>query len=135
MEEARRSSTVGPATGDPSVRTVTGPEALAGVPERPPFLLEVSADGDTVVVAMTGEVDMATTPALREALVAAVDRGCRSVRVDLAGVTFMDSSGLSALVAGLRELRAQGGSMAMVNARPPVLRVFEISGFSTVAGL
>ena len=57
-----------------------------------------------------GEIDLVTSPALREALAGAVEESA-SVIVDMGGVHFVDSSGLSALVCGQRGAQQAGGSL------------------------
>ena len=63
---------------------------------------------------MTGELDLFTAPRLREAVVDATDAGAEDVVVDLAGVGFIDSSGLGVLVACLKRMRERGGAFAVV---------------------
>jgi anti-anti-sigma factor len=58
-----------------------------------------------VVVAVHGEVDLATVPELRAALSQAVG-DAPAVLVDLCGCTFMDSSGLQAIIVGRRQAAA-----------------------------
>jgi anti-sigma B factor antagonist len=54
--------------------------------------------GETVVVHVAGELDLATAPSLDAAVSEALEMGQHSLVVDLLGVTFMDSSGLGSLV-------------------------------------
>lgn len=87
----------------------------------------VSPDGRVVVLTAHGEVDIATAPLLRKAL-DAVAAPTETVVVDLAGVTFLDSTGLGVLVGARRKMLPGGMRMLVVNASPSVLRVFEITG-------
>ena len=77
------------------------------------------------LVSVSGEVDMATAPRLAEA-VAQFTNG--SVTVDLSGVTFLDSSGLNALVAAGKYIEHRNGRLLVRDASPIVQRLFEISG-------
>jgi anti-anti-sigma factor len=54
--------------------------------------------GNRAVLAVTGEVDIASSPALRSAFEAALDAGAHELWVDLCATTFMDSSGLHLLL-------------------------------------
>lgn len=102
-------------------------------PKVHPFSLEFTRDDNTVVISLSGEVDLATAPALHDALEEiVVHQGNLSVRVDLTGVTFMDSTGLNSLVVGLRDLRERGGHLAITNPRPAIVRLFELTGLSAV---
>jgi anti-sigma B factor antagonist len=93
----------------------------------PPFSIDPSTSGDIAVLAVTGEVDMATAPELARAIGLVSDHA-RRVVVDFTGVTFLDSSGLNALVRGRRELGEQGIALrVVVPSGSPVHRVFEIT--------
>lgn len=73
---------------------------------------------------------MATTPALREQLAEAIDAGRGDVVVDLSGVTFIDSRGLSALLNALRRMTRSRRRLVIVAPGGPVRRVFEMSGLT-----
>jgi anti-sigma B factor antagonist len=77
------------------------------------------------VVAVEGEVDMSTAPQFDHYLCALVDR---DVVVDLSGVAFLDSSGVSALVHVLHAFEARGRTMRVVGERDNVRTVFEVTG-------
>jgi anti-sigma B factor antagonist len=78
------------------------------------------------VLSLAGELDLADAPALREALRGAVERSPRRLVVDLAEVTFVDSTVLGALV----EARSRIGGEAFALAAPglEVRRALEVSG-------
>lgn len=80
-----------------------------------------------VVVTVVGEVDMATAPRLRQALVEAIGDGNGGVVVDLDGVDFLDSTGLGVLLGAVKRLRSTGGDLALARAVPQVARVFEVT--------
>jgi anti-sigma B factor antagonist len=81
--------------------------------EWPPFGLTEEPLAGGLVLAVSGELDIATAPGLRERLGAAVDSGMTRIVVDLRRVTFMDSIGLAAVVHARSRLRA-GGRLALV---------------------
>ncbi len=95
-----------------------------------PFDISEETGNGVAIVSATGEIDLATAPALRERLEACIDRGPEVVVVDLLGVTFMDSTALGVLVGALKRCRQAGGSMRIVVADPRVLKVFEITGLT-----
>lgn len=80
------------------------------------------------VVSASGELDLAGAPAFAAALDRAASHDCPMV-VDLRGVTFMDSTGINALVA-----HAVGGGSAppQVLTSPEIARLFEISGVAAL---
>ncbi len=57
-------------------------------------------------------------------------KGAVRLIVDLGGVDFLDSTGLGALVGGLRRLREAGGSLALAISTPRILRIFQITGLT-----
>jgi len=84
------------------------------------------------VLTVKGEVDVYTAPRLRERLVELVSQGHRQIVIDLDGVDFLDSTGLGVLVGGLKRLRSNGGDMSLVCTQARILKVFEITGLTTV---
>ena len=83
-----------------------------------------------VVVAVRGEVDIATAPQLREKLVELASQGAQKVVVDLEGVDFLDSTGLGVLIGGMKRLRGLDGDLTLVCTQPRILKVFEITGLN-----
>jgi len=88
----------------------------------------VGPAGDCAVLQVTGEVDAYTAPMLREQIRELSANGAVHLIVDLGQVDFLDSTGLGALVGGLRRLREAGGSLALVISTPRILRLFQITG-------
>jgi anti-sigma B factor antagonist len=86
--------------------------------------------GDCAVLQVTGEVDVYTAPMLREQIRELAAKGAVHLITDLSQVGFLDSTGLGALVGGLRRLRGAGGSLALVISTPRILRIFEITGLT-----
>jgi len=87
---------------------------------------ETRGDSDAVL-ALTGEIDMATAGDLR----AAADRSMREVTrvvLDFRGVTFCDSQGLSTLISLNRQASETGGQLVLVNIGDFMARLLEITG-------
>ncbi len=72
------------------------------------------------VVRLIGDLDLATASQLRTALGGLVGRGVRTVTVDLAGLDFIDSTGLGVLFGALERLREHGGDLALRSPSPGV---------------
>src|SRR5690349_1243865 len=85
------------------------------------------------VLQVAGEVDAYTAPMLREQIRELAAKGAVHLIADLSHVSFLDSTGLGALVGGLKRLREAGGSLTLVIAAPRLLRLFQITGLPTVA--
>ena len=78
------------------------------------------------VVTVSGDVDAASVHLLREAFDELVADGQHRFVIDLAGVAFMDSSGLAALVQLFKRVRIGEGDVRICALQPAVLRVFEL---------
>jgi anti-sigma B factor antagonist len=88
---------------------------------------ERDVDDRTTIVSVDGEIHVSTAPEFSGVLSAAVAGGRTSLVLDLTGVTFIDSTGLSILLNALRRVTRAGGRMALVCSNPTVLRLFEIT--------
>jgi anti-sigma B factor antagonist len=97
--------------------------------------LKVEERGDVAVLAVSGEVDVATVPRLREQLHGLVASGTPRIVVDLDAVDFLDSTGLGVLVGALKRVRANGGELALVCTAPRIRKVFEVTGLTKVFAL
>ena len=75
--------------------------------------MNVSGEGTVRVVALEGRLDMVTAPRLREVLANLAGSGTPKLVVNLAAVSFIDSSGLGALIAGLKAARQAGGDLRL----------------------
>jgi len=82
-------------------------------------------DGQVVVV-LRGVLDVADAVSVAAALAAVAARE-REIIVDLAGLAFMDSSGVAALVHGRKQARVAGGELLLVAPQPQVLRVLTLT--------
>jgi anti-sigma B factor antagonist len=89
-------------------------------------------DGVTVVT-VSGEVDMATAPSLRAALIPrAQDRAVRLLVCDLSGVSFFGCSGVTTLLDAHAAVQARGGALRVVARAHAVLRPLAVTGLLNV---
>ena len=86
------------------------------------------ADGYRVL-RPSGDLDVYTVGSLRDALGRMIEEKTSKVVVDLDGVPFMDSSGLGALMGGVRRMREAGGDLAVSCTKEQHLKLFSITGF------
>jgi len=89
--------------------------------------LTVDARDGWTVLSVSGELDMATAPSVRERLHALLAAGDDRLIIDLDEVSFLDSTALGVLVGILKRVRTQDGDLRLVCAQPRVLKVFEIT--------
>lgn len=83
-------------------------------------------------VRLVGELDLSTAEVVREELARLAADAPVVVTVDLADLRFIDSTGLSVLVTGLKRFREQGGDMALRSPTPGTRKVLEITGLIQV---
>lgn len=99
------------------------------------FDCTIRTEGDTVVVIPFGDVDRDTAPHLRESLTSAVAQpGAVRVQVDLRHITFLDSSGIGALLAGHRQATAAGLAFQAKDPSASVRMVLELTNVWTLLG-
>jgi anti-sigma B factor antagonist len=101
-------------------------------PVVPHFELgEESADGGAHVICVQGEIHVTTAPRFAEHLTQAIENGKTAIVLDMTGVEFIDSTGLSVLLNGLRLVNQKRGRLALVCANPTVLRLFQITNLDS----
>lgn len=94
--------------------------------------IEGAATGGLAAVAVRGELDIHSAPDLRAWLTRALDEGATRLVLDLAGLEFMDSSGLSVLVGAHKRLARLGGRLQIVGWSGPVGRLLSVTGLARV---
>lgn len=88
--------------------------------------------GDEATIALRGDLDIANSPTLRDHLTALHAAGARHFRFDGSGITFIDSVGLSVILAIYRRCAEEGGTVTLVDPSPVIRRTLEISGLLDV---
>jgi anti-anti-sigma factor len=96
------------------------------------FTVRTEQHGDASVVVPTGELDLATAPALEEALGRAFDSGNARVVLDLRELEFIDSSGLRTLLTARRRSEDAGAVFSLVAGHRGLERTLEIAGVHKV---
>lgn len=98
-------------------------------------MLDVHSElvGNVLLVSVAGELDLETAPRLRTLVDARLAHtGARHLLLDMAGVSFLDSSGLGAILGRYRTVSGAGGSMGIAGARTGVKRVLKLSGVAQI---
>ncbi len=96
------------------------------------LLVRVSGAEQAYEVHLHGELDMSTAQQLRQELLRLTSDGATEVTIDLSELEFVDSTGLSVLVTGLKRLREMGGNLALRSPTPGTRRVLEITGLTEI---
>jgi anti-anti-sigma factor len=94
------------------------------------FAVGATFEGDQAVLALGGEVDALTAPEFAAFFEAMLNRGHRSVVLDLAALRFMDASGLEVIAQGAERLEAAGGNLTIRTPGPMVRQLLGITGFA-----
>jgi anti-sigma B factor antagonist len=102
----------------------------------PPFHLEAIPVGtDCAILQISGEVDVYTASQVRDRVIRLLADGMRHVIADLREVSFLDSTGLGALVGSLKRLREQDGSLELVVPDGRIMTIFRVTGLDRVFAL
>ena len=88
---------------------------------------EEDVDERTRILDAGGEIHVSTAPEFSERLNKAIAEGKTALVLDFSRVEFIDSTGLSVLLNGLRRLTRRQGALSVVCTNPTVLRLFEIT--------
>lgn len=85
-----------------------------------------------LVVRLTGDADVATAPMLKVALLKLLSRSNGPLVLDLAGVSFIDSIGLSALLAGYKRAQQMNQDYRLASPQPHPARLFQMTAIDTL---
>lgn len=118
--------TDGSASGSPGVDTGNGGTEDDGTEDG-----DRAGPGGRVVTA-AGDLDLHTGPALRGELLGRIESGRHDLVVDMAAVSYLDSSGITVLISGLKAARVLGGTVRLARCQPVILQLLELTGLSRV---
>jgi anti-sigma B factor antagonist len=109
---------------------VSEQESVGEEPEQPPlpFAPPVRIGPDRWRIEAAGEIDLENAGALASACAELLEQSGVTVEIDLGRVSYLDSSGISAMITLLRALESRGGRLRVSNPTGIVARVLELSG-------
>jgi len=90
-----------------------------------------SEQGGVKIVTLSGEVDLSTSPQVRDALLSCILEGS-AVAVDLSQVAYIDSSGVASLVEAFQNAKSRGQGFALANVGETPLRVLQLARLDQV---
>jgi len=96
------------------------------------LVISVRRDAAVPIIDLAGEVDAYTSARFREAMIDLIEAGAANLVVSMMKVEYIDSSGLGALVGGLKRSTEHGGKIVIVCDNPQIRKVFEITGLEKV---
>ena len=96
------------------------------------LVIDTTRDDDGAVMTVGGDIDLYSSPRLREAIFAELDRVVGRLALDLSEVRYMDSSGVATLVEGLQRAKASKVPFKLVAPSPKVRQVLEMTRLESV---
>ena len=90
------------------------------------------SNAPSAAVVLDGETDIATVPAIRRFLMAAISGGDVHLAVDMSGVTFIDADGIDVLVAAANRAREAGGSLSLLAPSRQVRQLLGVLHLDTI---
>lgn len=93
-----------------------------------PLIIEVSDEGSDTVFLLRGELDPHTAPDLRGEIDRVLEAGRSRLVLDLAGLTFIDSSGLRVVISAHKDTVERGGGLVLRSPSPTTRRLLDITG-------
>jgi anti-sigma B factor antagonist len=94
--------------------------------------IEVNDDHGVKVMALSGEIDMSSSPALREKMMGLIQQRVTLLIVDFRGVGYIDSSGIATFVEGLKGMMSYGGRLKLTELADGVRQIFTFSKLDKV---
>jgi anti-sigma B factor antagonist len=94
--------------------------------------VEILEDSGKKVVVLSGEIDMYSSPDLRETLLGLVKEKPNVLLLDFKGVEYIDSSGIATFVEGLKCMKGYGGSLRFFNIPQGIMEIFRFSKLDRV---
>jgi anti-sigma B factor antagonist len=91
--------------------------------------------GESYVVDLNGEIDVYTSPKVKDAIGDLIDKGHYNLVINLEKVRYIDSTGLGVLIGGLKRVREHGGTVNLVCTNPQIKKIFDITGLVKIFGI
>ena len=88
-------------------------------------------DGNVLVIGLNGMIGLEGTMMLDKKISEVLDSGEKCLLLDFAGVTYINSAGLCALILAGKRLARAGGKLVLAGVSGPIQKIFKISGLST----
>jgi anti-sigma B factor antagonist len=90
---------------------------------------------DVPVLDVVGEIDIYTTPQFKDAVNKAIDEVGPAIVINMASVTYMDSSGFGTLLSATKRLRPMNGALYLVGCNEAITRMLQITRLNTIFGV
>ena len=94
--------------------------------------IEITDLNGAMIMAVSGDIDMYSSPLLREELLALVNKKVSPVLIDFKEVSYIDSSGIATFVEGLKGVMAFGGKLKLISLPSGIAEIFNFSRLDKV---
>jgi anti-sigma B factor antagonist len=105
------------------------------LPEALQIAVSPAAEAEPAIVVLSGEMDVVSTASFGEAMTELEGSSPDRVIIDIGGLTFIDSSGINALVQAARTIESRGGRAVLASPVSHVQRVFDITHVGDVVAI
>ncbi|NDD27723.1 MAG: anti-sigma factor antagonist [Proteobacteria bacterium] len=85
-------------------------------------------DARAHAVEVKGEIDVYTSPRVKETINDLIDQGHNNMVINLEGVRYIDSTGLGVLIGALKKVREKNGKIVLICTNPQIKKIFNITG-------
>lgn len=89
--------------------------------------IQIREKSDVIILDVNGEIDLYNAPEIKESISKLIERQKFNIVVNLANVSYIDSSGIGALISSLSNLKKFNGTMKIINLSGSVRKVFELT--------
>ena len=96
---------------------------------------EIPGKDGVRVVDLNGEIDVYTSPRVKETITDLIDQGHYDLIINLENVRYIDSTGLGVLIGGLKRVREHSGTVNLVCTNPQIKKIFDITGLVKIFGI
>ena len=85
-------------------------------------------DSRAYAVEVQGDIDVYTSPRVKETINELIDQGHFNMVINLEGVRYIDSTGLGVLIGALKKVREKSGKIVLICTNPQIRKIFNITG-------
>ncbi|MBC5805282.1 MAG: anti-sigma B factor antagonist [Candidatus Eremiobacter antarcticus] len=96
---------------------------------------ELNGERNISIVDLNGEIDVYTSPKVKETIMELIDAGHYALVINLEKVRYIDSTGLGVLIGGLKRVREHSGAVNLVCTNPQIKKIFDITGLVKIFGI
>jgi anti-sigma B factor antagonist len=96
---------------------------------------QLNGKHDVSIVDLNGEIDVYTSPKVKDTIGELIDQGHYALVINLENVRYIDSTGLGVLIGGLKRVREHSGTVHLVCTNPQIKKIFDITGLAKIFGI